>query len=66
MKQKIRRVTLKYEIFDEEAGKWRTKYRSINPLKKRGGEGVPLGEREIWVRVDEVLEEEGRGVKKVR
>jgi len=54
----IRRATLKYDIFDEEANKWRTKYRSVNPLKKRGGKGVSLGEQEIWIKAEKVLKED--------
>jgi len=55
----IRRAKLSYEKYgwDEKKERltWQLKFKSINPLKKRGGKPFPLGEREIWNIAEEVV-----------
>jgi len=51
IKVTIRRVTLRYELWDPEVRRWVIKFKSINQSKER--KGVPLSEQEIWEKAGE-------------
>lgn len=57
---KVRRCTLRYEVWDEEEKRWKERFKSINPFKKRRPKPVSLGEREIWNLSEEIV----KGLKK--